>query len=190
MFLSMKKILVLNGGPHKTGNTMTLVNEVLKTIKDTEIEVKTYNLNTMQIKGCQGCYACKKTGNCIIKDDMQQIYQDINDTDSIIFSTPVFMWQMSAQLKLTIDRLFPYLKDDYSSYLSPNKKVLFVATYGGGILSQYQAYFDLTCRSLVFLGFGEYKILITKSLSEPKELSESSEVLSEAKDLGKWLLSC
>lgn len=100
------------------------------------------------------------------------------------------MWQMSAQLKLTIDHLFPYLKDDYSSCLSPNKKVLFVVTYGGGILSQYQAYFDLTCRSLVFLGFGKYKILITKSLNEPKELSESSEVLSEAKELGKWLLSC
>lgn len=190
MFVFMKKIIVLNGSPHKTGNTMSLVNEVLKTIENKEIEIKTYNLNTMQISGCHGCYACKKTGKCIIKDDMQQIYQDIDDADGIIFATPVYICQMTAQLKLAVDRLFPYLKEDYSSYLSPNKKVLFVVTYGGGNMSQYQQYFDLTGKSLELVGFSKYKILITGNLSEPKELLERSEVLSEAKEMGEWLLSC
>lgn len=189
MFVSMKKIVVLNSSPHKTGSTMTLVNELLKTIEHKETEIKTYNLNTLQISGCQGCYACKKTGKCIIKDDMQQIYQDIDDADGIILATPVYIYQMTAQLKLAVDRLFAYLKEDYSSYLSPNKKVLFAVTYGGGDMSQYQQYFDLTGKSLTFLGFGEYKILITGNLSEPKELLERSEVLSEAKDMGEWLLS-
>jgi multimeric flavodoxin WrbA len=188
MFLTMKKFVILNGSPHKIGNTMALVNEVEKTMENKEVEMKSHNLNTMQIRGCQGCYGCRTTDKCIIKDDMQQIYQDIDDADGIIFATPVFMWQMSAQLKLVIDRLLPYLKEDYSSYLSPNKKVLFAVTYGGGILSQYQEYFDLTCKSLVFLGFGEYKILITGGLSEPKELLERSEVLTEIKELGEWLL--
>lgn len=186
----MKKIVVLNGSPHKTGNTMALVNEVLKTSQDKEIEIKTYNLKKMQISDCQGCYVCKKTGKCVIKDDMQQIYQDIDDADGIIFATPVYMCQMSAQLKLAVDRFFAYMKQDHSSSLSQNKKVLFAVTYGGGDMSQYQNYFDLTGKSLVFLGFGEYKILITGNLSEPKELLERSEVLSEAKEMGEWLLSC
>jgi len=185
----VKKIIVLNSSPHKAGSTIALTNEVLKSIQNKKTEIKTYNLNTMKISGCQGCYACKETGKCIIKDDMQQIYHDIDDADGIIFATPVYMFQMSAQMKLTVDRLFAYMKKDYSSYLSPNKKVLFVVTYGGGDMSQYQKYFDLTGKSFEFVGFGEYKILITGNLSEPKELLERSEVLSEAKEMGEWLLS-
>ncbi|OOM68307.1 flavodoxin family protein [Clostridium sp. BL-8] len=185
----MKKIVILNGSPHKTGNTMALVNEVSKSMENKETEIKTYNLNTMQISCCQGCNACKKAGKCAIKDDMQLIYEDINDADGIIFATPIYIYQMSAQLKIVIDRLVAYMKEDHSSYLSPNKKVLFVSTFGGGIISQYQDYFDMTGKSLVFLGFGEYKTLITGGLREPKELLERSKVLLEAKNMGEWLLN-
>ena len=59
--MSMKKIIILNGSPHKTGNTMALVNEVSKSMDNKETEIKTYNLNTMKISCCQGCNACKKT---------------------------------------------------------------------------------------------------------------------------------
>jgi multimeric flavodoxin WrbA len=188
MFLSMKKIVILNGSPHKLGNTMTLVNEVSKTMEEKEVEIKTYNLNTMKIRGCQGCEGCKNTGKCVIKDDMQQIYKDIDDADSVIFATPIFIYQMTAQLKLVIDRLYAYLKHDFSSYLSPNKKALFVVTYGGGNALQYQNYFDITGKSLEVLGFGEYKILITGGVRDSKELQERSEVLLEAKEMGEWLI--
>ena len=186
----MKKIVVLNGSPHKTGNTMGLVNEVLKTIENKEVEVKTYNLYTMKIGGCLGCYGCKESGKCVVKDDMQQIYQDIDNADGVIFATPVFLGQMSANLKLAADRLFAYIKQDYTSFLAPNKKVLFVVTFAGGHSSRYRDYFDLSGRSIQFQGFGEYKILITGGLREPKELLERSEVLSEAKEMGEWLLNC
>ena len=189
MFIIMKKIVILNGSPHKTGKTMTLVNEVLKTMRGEDLEIKTYNLNTMQISGCQGCYGCKKTGKCIVKDDMQSIYEDIDNADGVIFATPVFFWQMTAQLKLTIDRLFAYFKQDYSSFLSPNKKALLLATFGGGDMSQYQNYFDTAGKSLVFMGFGEYKVLITGGLRDSNELLERSEVLSNAREMGQWLLA-
>ncbi|WP_297421487.1 hypothetical protein [Clostridium sp.] len=96
---------------------------------------------------------------------------------------------MSAHLKIIIDRLVAYMKEDYSSYLSPNKKVLFVSTFGGGDITQFKNYFDLTGKSLEVLGFGEYKILLTGGLREPKELLERSEVLSEAKEMSEWLLN-
>ncbi|GEP65083.1 flavodoxin family protein [Clostridium beijerinckii] len=188
--MSMKKIIILNGSPHKTGNTMALVNEVSKSMDNKETEIKTYNLNTMKISCCQGCNACKKTGTCAIKDDMQLIYDDIDDADGIIFATPIYIYQMSAQLKAVVDRLVAYMKEDYSSYLSPNKKVLFVSTFGGGDIVQYTSYFDLTGKSLKVLGFGEYKTLITGGLREINELLERSEVLSEAKEMGEWLLNC
>jgi hypothetical protein len=81
------------------------------------------------------------------------------------------------------------LKQDYSSFLSTNKKVLFVATFLGGNRSEYENYFDLTCKSLEFLCFGEYKVLLEGGLREPKEVLERSAVLSKAKEMGEWLCS-
>lgn len=185
----MKKIVVLNGSPHQSGNTMALVNEVLKPLEGKVTEIKTFNLYTMKINGCLGCYTCKKSGKCVIKDDMQQIYQDINDADGVIFATPVYLQQMSAKLKLAADRLFAYVKQDYTSFLPSNKKALFVATYGGGDKSIYHNYFDLSGKSLQFQGFGEYRILIAGGLSEPKEIMQRSELLSEAKEMDEWLLN-
>ena len=118
------------------------------------------------------------------------VKKHIDDADGIIFATPIYIYQMSAQLKTVVDRLVAYMKEDYSSYLSPNKKVLFVSTFGGGDIVQYTSYFDLTGKSLKVLGFGEYKTLITGGLREINELLERSEVLSEAKEMGEWLLNC
>ncbi len=185
----MKKIVIINGSPHKSGKTMTLVGDILKTSVNNEFETKSYDLSSMQIKGCQGCYSCKKTGKCIVKDDMHLIYQDIENADGIIFATPVFIWQMTAQMKLVIDRLYAFMKQDYTSYLAPNKKFLFVVTFGGGNMDQYRSYFDMTCKSLKFIGFGEYKYVIAGGLKESQELYEGSNILIDTSEISTWLLS-
>jgi multimeric flavodoxin WrbA len=185
----MKKIVVLNGSPHLSGRTMTLVNEVLKTIGDKGVEVKRYDLNAMTIKGCQGCSGCKITGMCVVNDDMQQIYPDINDADGIILATPVHFNSMTAQLKLVVDRFYAYLKHDYSSFLPPGKKVLLVATFGGGDRSQYSQFLERTGEGLRFAGFGEYRTLLMGGRG-PTEAADDSTILAEAKQMGEWLLGC
>lgn len=184
----MKRIVVLNGSPHKAGRTMALVNEVLKEASEKETTIKTYNLNSLRIKGCQSCLGCKKEGVCVINDDMQSIYKDINEADSIIFATPVFMWQMTAQLKLFIDRLSAYLKQDFTSFLSSKKNFMFVVSCGGGNILDYTNYFEYSSKSLQLLGFGEYKIFIVGGGNSLEEFIGNKETLAEAYKYGKWLL--
>jgi multimeric flavodoxin WrbA len=183
----MKKIIALNGSPRKEGSTAALVDEIFKTAREKGAETKSYNLNGMNISSCQSCYSCKPQGRCVLPDDMQKLYDEIASADGIVFATPVYMWQMSAQLKLVVDRLYPFLKPDYSSYLTPGKKVLLAVTQGRSDTTLFHHYFEHMGNNLLFLGFGAYKILIAGGTHNPEDLHTQTDVLAKAKKLAGWL---
>ncbi|CUH94727.1 hypothetical protein P22_0793 [Propionispora sp. 2/2-37] len=133
--------MLLTAVPRPQGCTAALIGEIIKgTGQNTEVEV--YNLNAMNIRGCQSCYACKKEGRCILQDDMQPLHRAIAAADGIVLGTPVYMWQMSAQLKQMIDRLYPFLKPAYSSYLTPGKRVLLAVTQARSDTELFRHYFE------------------------------------------------
>jgi len=183
----MKKIIALNGSPRKGGSTAALVDEIFKAAREKGAETKSYNLNGMNIKGCQSCYSCKAQGRCVLQDDMQELYDEIANADGIVFATPVYMWQMSAQLKLVIDRLYPFLKPDYSSYLTPGKKILLAVTQGRPDTTLFHDYFEHMGNNLLFLGFGTYKILIAGGTHKSEDLHIQAHILAETKKLAGWL---
>jgi multimeric flavodoxin WrbA len=43
----MKKVVAFNGSPRKSGNTATVVEEILRGAKQAGADIKTYNLNDM-----------------------------------------------------------------------------------------------------------------------------------------------
>ncbi|MCX5799684.1 MAG: flavodoxin family protein, partial [Proteobacteria bacterium] len=67
------KTVILFGSPRKDGNTIQLVNILSRTLKNKGHSVRILYLNDMNIRPCQGCYACLKKGICKINDDMKDI---------------------------------------------------------------------------------------------------------------------
>ena len=51
-----------------------------------------------------GCYVCKDSGVCAIKDDMTEIMQKMIDCDVMVLASPVYFYSIDAQLKAVIDR--------------------------------------------------------------------------------------
>jgi multimeric flavodoxin WrbA len=100
----MMKVIAFSGSPRKDGNTDLLLREAVKGVESSGISVKTFILNLMNIKPCQNCGGCEKTGECIIKDDMEEIYREIRTADRIILASPIFFFSVSAQTKAMIDR--------------------------------------------------------------------------------------
>lgn len=98
------KVLAFYGSPRLHGNSDTLLEEALKPIKEAGHEVLSFRLNKMNIKPCQNCGGCEKTGECVIKDDMTDIYKAIREADRIIIASPIFFFALSAQTKIMIDR--------------------------------------------------------------------------------------
>lgn len=107
------KVIAFLGSPRKDGNTELLLKETLKAVRSKGPEITVFNLNEMDIRPCQDCGGCDKTGECIIDDDMSQIYPAIRSADRIILASPIFFFGLSAQSKIMIDRCQSFWCEKY-----------------------------------------------------------------------------
>lgn len=107
------KVIAFNGSPRPGGNTEILLKETVKGIKREEHDVQIFKLNDMNIKPCQDCGGCEETGECIINDDMSEIYTAIRQADRIILASPIFFFGLSAQAKAMIDRCQAFWCEKY-----------------------------------------------------------------------------
>ena len=73
-------------------------------LKETGNSVDYVYLNNLNIRPCQDCGGCSPTGNCVIDDDMVDLYTKTDEADRLFFVSPVYFYAMSAQIKSYIDR--------------------------------------------------------------------------------------
>ena len=99
-----KKVLILSGSPRKDGNSDILCNEFMRGAAESGNEVEKIRVAEKKIGFCTGCYACRNTGVCAIKDDMDEVMQKLIDADVIVLASPVYFYSIDAQLKALIDR--------------------------------------------------------------------------------------
>ena len=98
------KILGLSCSPKSPAQIEILLGEALKGAQQEGAEVELYGVSDKDIKPCDGCGDCFKTGECHIQDDMQSLYNKLLEADGIIFSTPIYFYSMTAQAKAILDR--------------------------------------------------------------------------------------
>nr|MDD6336074.1 flavodoxin family protein [bacterium] len=104
------KIMVFNGSPKReASDTLHLTRAFVDGMNDIqENRVHTIHVVDRHIEFCTGCFTCKRNGGaCIHHDDMQEILEEILDSDVLIFSFPLYCYGMPAPLKALIDRTMP-----------------------------------------------------------------------------------
>jgi len=100
------KLLIILGSPRKGGNSETVATKVADAfVAAGGGEVEYVRLNSLQIRPCQGCGGCEKKGICVLKDDMTELYQKVDEADRLILVSPVYFYGITAQCKLFGDRL-------------------------------------------------------------------------------------
>ena len=104
-------ILVLNGSPRQNGNTAKMVTAFCEGAESSRHTVKTVNVCKLNVKGCLACEYChsRGKGKCIQKDDMQDIYSLLKDTNMLVLASPIYYHGISGQLKCVIDRFYSAL---------------------------------------------------------------------------------
>ncbi len=99
-------VLGLVLSPRKNGNTEILISEALASAEKAGAQVEMLHAADLSISPCDACGACMAEGICRIKDDMQIVYEKMDQADGIIFGTPVYFLNVSAQAKAVIDRTY------------------------------------------------------------------------------------
>lgn len=104
-------ILVINGSPKgEKSNTARLAKSFVKGMNTKAAAgVKYLDVYKLNINSCKGCFACWKAtpGKCCIEDDMASVIEDELWADIIIWSFPLYYYNVPGGLKNLIDRQLP-----------------------------------------------------------------------------------
>jgi multimeric flavodoxin WrbA len=147
-----KKIIIVKGSPRKSGNSAILAEQVAAGAQAAGAEVESFYLHGLDIQPCDACEACQGAADldCIIDDDMQTLYPKIRQADAIVYASPIYWFNLSAQMKLFIDRCYSLGGEDYAQdHALAGKRVGIVLTYGdddplgSGVINAVRTFQDM-----------------------------------------------
>jgi multimeric flavodoxin WrbA len=131
----MIRILGILGSPRRGGNTDFFMEKVLSHLNKSGFNTNSLRLADLDIRPCNACNKCYKTGRCIIRDDIDKVFKEIKLSSVIIVASPVFFLGVSAQTKILIDRSQSKWVEKYilkkTQQVTKTKKGIFISVRGG-----------------------------------------------------------
>ena len=103
-----KKVTVFVGTAHKGGATYRAASRFLENLESFgDVRGEIVGLSDYNIGVCRGCKACFDRGEerCPLKDDRDLLIEMMTASDGIVFASPNYTWQVSAVMKIFLDRL-------------------------------------------------------------------------------------
>lgn len=100
------KVLLVNGSLHEKGCTYTALCEVEKALNANGVETELYWIGQTQKSGCKGCWACKKSGKCVIDDGVNEFVEKAESFDGFVFGSPVYYASAAGAMLSFMDRVF------------------------------------------------------------------------------------
>ena len=174
------KIVVLKGSPRVNGNSNMLADEFIRGAKESGHEIMEFDCTKHNIGGCRACDNCRMAGPCVRKDDFEIVRPHLIDCDVILFSTPIYYFGPSGQLKNVIDRFY-----SIHGLMGP-KRVLLFATMGNpnSIVAEPSIkMYELMC---MYLGWQDCGKIIANGISSRGAI-KTSKFMKKAYELGKNL---
>lgn len=115
------RVLGIIGSPRKNANSQYLLETAFQVISDKYkdlIEIEKYSVSGKKFSPCISCFQCsgkKSLGECVIRDDFQELRDLWLVADVVIYSVPVYHLSIPGQLKCFLDRLGNTLNRRYIS---------------------------------------------------------------------------
>lgn len=139
------KVLLINGSPHREGNTAIALAEVAKRLADHGIETRTVWIGANAVQGCVGCYRCMELGRCTFQDSLyNEVREAVESADALIVGSPTYYAGPNGSLCALLDRLF------YSSgaHLRGKPAAAVAVARRGGATTTFERlnkYFQIMC---------------------------------------------
>jgi multimeric flavodoxin WrbA len=175
------KVIAIVGSPRPNGNTNYLVDQALQEISSCGIETEKIILSQYRINGCLGHENCRSCKVCQQDDDGRWIVEKFSQADGIILATPVYYYNMTAQMKTFIDR-------NYFLYMHG---IRLKARCAGVIVVAGGSAIDITMRALRRCfriqgeNWEERVFTLTGYASRPGEVKNQPALVEEARNLGR-----
>ncbi len=188
------KIVTLLGSPRSGKNSATIANRFTATATELGAETRTYELNRLDYRGCQGCYACKKgLDRCGLKDDLTEVLVAVQEADVVVLASPVYYGDVTSQLKGFIDRCYSYLKPDYLTNPEPSrlgpKKLVMVLTQGNPDESLFADIYPRYDFFMKWMGVTESRLIRACGIGPATIDAVPEKVLRQAEETARTLVA-
>lgn len=146
------KVLMINGSPHKEGNTYIALHEMEKIFSREGIETEILHIGNRDIRGCVACRSCLKSGKCVFGDVVNETAAKFEECDGLVVGSPVYYASANATLVAFLTRLF------FSTAFDKTMKVgaAVVAARRGGLSSAFDELNKFFTISGMPVAFGQY----------------------------------
>lgn len=127
------KVLMINGSPHKEGNTYLALHEMETVFHRAEIETEILHIGNKEIRGCIACRSCAKNGKCVFDDIVNEAAFKFEECSGLVVGSPVYYASANATLIAFLTRLF------FSTHFDKTMKVgaAVVAARRGGLSAAF-----------------------------------------------------
>ena len=96
-------ILGICGSPRDQA-TEHVLKEALKMLSEKGFETQFWTVRGKWVDFCAHCDYCLTNKECVVQDDVQELYTLLTEAKGIIFASPVYNGGVSAQTKALMDR--------------------------------------------------------------------------------------
>ncbi|MCW4011768.1 MAG: flavodoxin family protein [Candidatus Bathyarchaeota archaeon] len=173
-----QKVLGIVGSPRRGANTETLVDQVLKGSEESGAAVEKIILSEMNIKPCNACNGCQKTGTCTHDDDFNSVLEKMKESSVWVMGTPVYWWGPTAQMKAFIDRWYGIDRSVFRG-----KRIVYTIPSGGG--PYYAKQLVEMLESLIpYLGM-EHIATLQTGTSGMDSVKNNNSLMKQALDAGR-----
>ena len=141
-------VVLVNASPNAHGCTYTALSEVAKELEKQGVETRIMHVGHQPIRGCIACRQCRKTGQCVFDDCVNELAEAFEKADGVIFGSPVYYAGLSGQLKSFMDRLF----FSHGQALAHKPAAAVVSARRGGCATAFDdinKYFSINCMPIV-----------------------------------------
>ncbi|MCD7982162.1 MAG: flavodoxin family protein [Clostridiales bacterium] len=173
-------ILAISGSPRKGGNTDIMVETFAQAAEQNGHVCQIVYLSETHPRPCLACNACRNhpDGRCVQQDDMQGIYEKMQQSDMIVLASPLYYFTVSAQLKALIDRFY--------APGSRGKSIKAAALFMDSGSPGYDGALYMYHRSIDFLGWKDMGTVLIPGMSGKGAMARSPQ-LQEVVEFAKKL---
>jgi len=144
------KVLAIGGSPRGLkSQTNRLTEALLAAAKEKGAETDFIDLGQAKLKFCGACEACHRGPKCVLDDDGNGIMDRMLEADGIVLATPVYLDQVTAQMKTLLDRTSHFVH----CLRLTGKYLAVVTTSGGGGGEATAAFLKRSSRAASMPGF-------------------------------------
>ena len=178
------KTLILNGSPRPNGNTADLIRELRKDLTGEVIELSAYRSNIAPCVDCRGCWT---TARCVVRDEMDLIYQD--DFDNVVLATPVYYMTLPGAMLNVLSRFQPWHVAEFFLHepiiSRPKKAGLILVAGGKGNEAGAAHHIRVLFKMFNATGYEEHTVRSLKTDTIPA--MQDSQALRDVRKLSDWL---